>query len=244
MNIPLRIGIFSIFILCLNTIHVSAENLSQKLQGRKLIENSLNNGDLTALSRILPEGESENLIYQYREFIESFPNSNWTVNSKYTSNKNEEIIYINVNGSKKLGSQTLQLSGKQSIKVLYSKNRILNKEIISSESMLTTFKNKAPFLINIPDNALTGSIYEIDIIYNKPLENSILAGGLIYINNNELKQYISPRIEIEPLAAGGLFKQVKAPQSPGKQNWAALIAHPDGLISITKTVNIVDGITN
>ena len=35
------------------------------------------------------------------------------------------------------------------------------------------------------------------------------------------------------------FKSVKAPLKPGIQNWAALLVHPDGVISITKMVKVV-----
>ena len=42
-----------------------------------------------------------------------------------------------------------------------------------------------------------------------------------------------------PLGSGGIFKSARAPKKPGEHRWAALIAHPQGLISITKKVRIV-----
>ena len=36
-----------------------------------------------------------------------------------------------------------------------------------------------------------------------------------------------------------LFKSVKAPLNPGVQNLAAVLAHPEGLISIRKLVRVV-----
>ena len=41
------------------------------------------------------------------------------------------------------------------------------------------------------------------------------------------------------MSSGGLFKSVKAPQSPGIQRWSALLAHPKGIISVTKMVKVV-----
>ena len=50
---------------------------------------------------------------------------------------------------------------------------------------------------------------------------------------------IMPKIKLTPLGGGGVFKTIKAPKEPGVQNWAAVIAHPEGLISITKVVRVV-----
>ena len=78
------------------------------------------------------------------------------------------------------------------------------------------------------------------MILIEPLESTILAGGLISLSQNQINDQLSPSIDLEPLASGGLFKSVKAPLQPGVQNWAAIIAHPKGLISITKMVRIVN----
>ena len=68
----------------------------------------------------------------------------------------------------------------------------------------------------------------------------MIIGGLIPITKEQIKSQVSPPIELAPLGGGGLFKSVKAPLKPGVQNWAALIAHPKGLISITKMVRVVE----
>ena len=61
----------------------------------------------------------------------------------------------------------------------------------------------------------------------------------IQMNNLKIDNKLSPNIELSPMGSGGLFKTVQAPLKPGKQKWAALIAHPDGLVSITKMVRVV-----
>jgi hypothetical protein len=50
----------------------------------------------------------------------------------------------------------------------------------------------------------------------------------------------SPDIQLEPLGGGGLFKSVQAPFQPGTQTWAALLVHPDGVITVSKRVQVVD----
>ena len=93
--------------------------------------------------------------------------------------------------------------------------------------------------LGIPDAVLTGERYDIDIILNDPLENTLIAGGLTPLNPDELLTQKSPAIELSPMGGGGLFKSVQAPLQPGTQNWAAIIVHPEGLISVTKLVKIV-----
>jgi len=47
-------------------------------------------------------------------------------------------------------------------------------------------------------------------------------------------------VQLDPLAGGGLFKQVQAPQRSGVQAWAVMLVHPDGVVTATKQVRVVD----
>ena len=116
---------------------------------------------------------------------------------------------------------------------------INNYRIINSESTLETKNSNLRITKNIPKKVLTGSRYDIDLIINEPLGDYIIAGNL-----TEVKEpFQQPTNQsLKPMNAGGLFKSVQAPLKPGKQTWAALIAHPDGLIAITKKVDIINGI--
>ena len=51
---------------------------------------------------------------------------------------------------------------------------------------------------------------------------------------------IRDRINIEPLASGGIFKTTRASSKPARQIWSGIIAHPQGTISFTKSVEIVE----
>ena len=117
---------------------------------------------------------------------------------------------------------------------------MVKKETFSDYSILKSGNKMLNVTVQIPDRVLTGSIYDIDIILEEPLEDSIIAGGLIAINDSKLRTNNSHKdIELMPLGSGGIFKSARAPLNPGELRWAALIAHPQGLISITKKVKIV-----
>ena len=89
----------------------------------------------------------------------------------------------------------------------------------------------------IPDRVLTGSNYDLDIVINNPLNGSIIAGT---INEYQESDLIKKDIKLIPLASGGLFKVTRAPSKPGTQIWSGLILHPKGLISFTKSVDILE----
>ena len=48
-----------------------------------------------------------------------------------------------------------------------------------------------------------------------------------------------PSLRLEPMGGGGLFKTVQAPQTPGSQFWAAMLVHPDGVVTMSKRVRVV-----
>ena len=110
------------------------------------------------------------------------------------------------------------------------------------KNLFTTIRSdhkKIDISFKIPDKVLTGSKYDIDIILNKPLEEVIIAGS---IKPHQVNSFFEQEILLEPLASGGIFKMTRAPSKPGIQIWSGIIAHPKGMITFTKSIDIVDEI--
>jgi len=110
------------------------------------------------------------------------------------------------------------------------------------KNLFTTIRNddkKIDISFKIPDKVLTGSKYDIDIILNEPLEEVIIAGA---IKPHQVNTFFEQEILLEPLASGGIFKMTRAPSKPGIQIWSGIIAHPEGMITFTKSIDIVDKI--
>jgi hypothetical protein len=91
---------------------------------------------------------------------------------------------------------------------------------------------------------LTGSRYDIDLIVDEPLGQSIVAGGVIELTDQQLATLSRPNLQLAPLGGGGLFKSVQAPQRPGSQTWALMLVHPDGIVTATKRVQIVSNLND
>ena len=110
------------------------------------------------------------------------------------------------------------------------------------KNLFTIIRNddkKIDISFKFPDKVLTGSKYDIDIILNKPLEEVIVAGA---IKSHQVNSFFEQEILLEPLSSGGMFKMTRAPSKPGIQIWSGIIAHPNGIISFTKSIEIVDEI--
>ena len=110
------------------------------------------------------------------------------------------------------------------------------------KKLFTTIRNdnkKIDITFRIPDEVLTGAEYDIDIILNKPLEGVIIAGG---IKSHQVDSIFEQEISLEPLVSGGIFKMTRAPSKPGIQIWSGIIAHPKGIITFTKSIDIVNEI--
>jgi len=67
----------------------------------------------------------------------------------------------------------------------------------------------------------------------------IIAGA---IKPHQVNSLFEQEILLEPLASGGIFKITRAPSKPGIQIWSGIIAHPEGMITFTKSIDIVDKI--
>ena len=119
-------------------------------------------------------------------------------------------------------------------------NEKIDRGII--KNLFTTIRNdekKIDISFKIPEKVLTGSKYDIDIILNKPLEEVIITGA---IKAHQVNSLFEQEILLEPLASGGIFKMTRAPSKPGIQIWSGIIAHPEGMITFTKSIDIVEKI--
>ena len=84
-----------------------------------------------------------------------------------------------------------------------------------------------------------GQRYDLDVVFDDPLNGAIAAGAIKPISINELLNLQSPDLQLEALGGGGLFKTVQAPYQPGSQTWGVLLVHPKGIVAASKQVRIV-----
>ena len=232
IGVPLYLFIYLI-------IPYSARSQTLKVDFIRNLENSLNTRDLEFIRKNFRNDKNKNIPKQFSNLINDFPDSKWQIKRLKSSIPDKDILRINVSGKKVINGEIHMLESDFDYLVSIANGKI-DEGII--KNLFTTIRNddkKIDITFEIPDKVLTGSKYDIDIILNKPLEDVIIAGS---IKPHEVNSFFEQEILLEPLATGGIFKMTRAPSKPGIQIWSGIIAHPKGIITFTKSIDIVDEI--
>ncbi len=196
------------------------------------LENGLNNRDFSVIKKYFDEKENKEIKKRFSKIIKDFPDSKW----KIENNLGQNHANIKISGSKLINGKTFKLESNFRYHYFLNNGKIENGTI---KNHLTTIRNDKDMIdinFSIPNDVLTGSNYDLDIILNKPLEDKVIVGG---IKSHQVNSIFDQSIKLEPLVSGGIFKVTRAPTKPGIQIWSGIIAHPEGLISFTKTVNVI-----
>jgi len=201
------------------------------------LENSLNTRDLEFIRKNFKNDEGQNITKQFSKIINDFPDSKWKIKRLKINDPNKNILRIKVSGKKKINREIYILES--NFDYSYStKNGKIDEGII--KNLFTIIRNdnkKIDINFKIPDKVLTGSKYDIDIILNKPLEEVIIAGT---IKPYQINSFFEQELLLEPLVSGGIFKMTRAPSKQGLQIWSGIIVHPEGMITFTKSIDVVD----
>ena len=232
IGVPLYLFIYLI-------IPYSARSQTLKVDFIRNLENSLNTRDLEFIRKNFRNDKNKNIPKQFSNLINDFPDSKWQIKRLKSSIPDKDILRINVSGKKVINGEMHILESDFDYLVSIANGKI-DEGII--KNLFTTIRNddkKIDISFKIPDKVLTGSKYDIDIILNKPLEEVIIAGA---IKPHQVNSLFEQEILLEPLASGGIFKITRAPSKPGIQIWSGIIAHPEGMITFTKSIDIVDEI--
>jgi len=236
LNLFKNIGI-SLYLFIYLIIPYSAITQTLKVDFIRNLENSLNARDLEFFRKNFRNDENQNIAKQFSMIINDFPDSKWKMKRLKSYIPNKDILRIKVSGEKIVNGEIYVLES--NFDYLFSiANGKIDEGII--KNLFTTIRNddnKIDISFKIPDKVLTGSKYDIDIILNKPLEEVIIAGS---IKPHQVNSFFEQEILLEPLVSGGIFKMTRAPSKPGIQIWSGIIAHPKGMITFTKSIDVVD----
>ena len=202
-------------------------------------QNELNQRNFVALEKYFDEDERSLFKNKFFKLVREFPDAKWEIISSKLMNDNQYKIDMKLAGSKNLNGAKFKLESNFNFVFNLDNGLIKQGDIQNNLTTIRSDNNQIDIKISIPDKVLTGSKYDIDIILNQPLEETIIAGG---IKEYQEGQLLNQSIQLEPLATGGIFKVSRAPLKPGTQIWTGMIAHPSGLVSFTKSVHIVENL--
>ena len=195
---------------------------------------------IQALSALMAPDQATTLIERFRRFSMRFPETRWAVRPGQPLADGRSTVKLAVSGTRQQDGLSYSFKANQRVAFSTDGGLIADQEVLSDQSILTSARKALPISLLIPDTVLTGSRYDVDVVVDQPLGKAMLAGGLIAVTPQQVLAQQSPDVQLEPLGGGGLFKSVQAPFQPGIQTWAALLVHPDGVITVSKRVNVVD----
>jgi hypothetical protein len=206
------------------------------------LETALNSPDDGALNSLLQPGpglDPGQIRARRLTLRQQFPNARWQVLPASPLRDGRPTVTVSVSGTRTAGGATYRLQSEQQLALTSDGQRINGQTVLREQSLLRSGEQSPSVTVQIPDVVLTGQRYDVDVIFDEPLDGALLAGGLAAVSPEQIATQSSPNLELSTLWGGGLFKSVQAPLSPGSQTWAVLLVHPKGVISASKLVRVV-----
>ncbi len=109
--------------------------------------------------------------------------------------------------------------------------QLVSQEVLRETTTLQSGSAPPTVTLKLPEVVKTGSIYGLEAIVAEPLRDSVLLGAVIE-EIVGVEQYQEPSgFPLEPLQAGGLFRQADAPADPGS-SWISVMLVSEGGITL------------
>jgi hypothetical protein len=201
------------------------------------LELILNQKKYSLLKELFLEESFKQFNKKYLDFRKNYKDIIWSINTK-NNNLETKILDVKIKSKRKIGAEVFNLNSKQTVEIKTFNKKIKSYKVINEESILSS--QSSPLVIKIisPEKVLTGERYEFNLIVEKPLDNSLIASGIIVLKDKEGINISNDQFGIKPNQSGGLFKYIQAPLEPGFQTISAIITHPEGIYSITKKIKV------
>ena len=208
----------------------------------QLLQDALNSSSADALTAVLEPGEGldPGEVSRRRLLLrEQFPDASWSVRPGPALKDGRPTTEISVTGSRQQGAYHFRFEARQQVVLGASGQRFNSQEVLRESSLLRSGDSDLKVSLLIPDAVLTGQRYDLDVVFDDPLEGAVVAGAIKPVSPGELLRLQTPDLQLEALGGGGLFKTVQAPYQPGHQTWAVLLVHPKGIVAASKQVRVV-----
>ena len=206
------------------------------------LQEALNSSSPEVLTTVLEPGKGLDLdeVANRRLLLrEQFPDASWTVQPGAPLKDGRATTQITVAGSREEGPYRFRFEAQQQLVLGASGDRFNSQEVIRESSILRSGDSDLKVSLLIPDAVLTGQRYDVDVVFDEPLDGAVVAGALQPVSAADLLRMRTPDLQLEALGGGGIFKSAQAPYQPGTQTWAVLLVHPKGIVAASKQVKVV-----
>jgi hypothetical protein len=143
-----------------------------------------------------------------------------------------------ITGTESLGERDLALISTLTSQQRFVDGQIVEQEILTEETQLTSGENPPEVTVNLPDTVRPAQEFAFDAYILEPLGERYLMGQAID-EPIRPETYLDPAtIELELLSAGGLFKVGRAPFLPEDQWISGVLVREDGITIVTRRLHV------
>lgn len=116
--------------------------------------------------------------------------------------------------------------------------KIASQEILAERTQLTSGEQPPTVELKLPERVRAGQEFTFDAVVREPLGDDVLVGTALQEAVTP-QGYLNPtQVQLEPLAAGGIFKQGRAPNNAGKYWISAVLVRADGMTIVTQRLQV------
>ena len=206
------------------------------------LEAALNSDTPGALGAVVTAGAGLDPVALERRRLrlrDAFRDLRWQVSPASALRDGRPTVTLRVTGRHEQAGTSFLLEAEQRLVLDSDGQRIQGQTVVQERSLLSSGTKVPAVSVLIPDAVLTGQRYDLDVVFDEPLDGALVAGGVVPVTPEQVDAQETPEMQLGALGGGGLFKTVQAPLKPGFQTWAVLLVHPDGIVSASKRVRVV-----
>ncbi|MEL6940631.1 MAG: nuclear transport factor 2 family protein [Cyanobacteria bacterium J06598_1] len=148
----------------------------------------------------------------------------------------ETLTYIE--GTQNVEGQPTTLESVIRSRQTFEGGKIVAQETLSERNQVSSGEKPPSISVILPEQVTLGEQYDFDAIVMEPLGNRYLLGAAVEEGATATDFFTGRPIELELLAAGGLFKIGEAPTTPDSRWVSALLVRDDGLTVVTRRLQV------
>ena len=157
------------------------------------LEAALNgSGELTAVLESGPGLDVTLVELRRRSLKQQFPDARWQLTTGKPLRDGRSTVQLQLYGSRQEGPTRYRLEAQQQLVLGSSGGRINAQAVIREQSLLRSGEAELPVSLLIPDAVLTGQRYDVDVLFDEPLEGAVAAGGLVALTGQQVNALESP----------------------------------------------------
>lgn len=173
-----------------------------------------------------------------------YPQLKYRTELKSWQNQGNGIVaetVTNITGTQPVDGRTWSFNATISSKQRLVNQKIVNQEILSEKTQLTSGEKPPSVDFKLPEQVRTGQEFNFDVVVKEPLKDNLLVGTALLEQISPDKYLNSPKIQLEPLNAGGIFKIGRAPNEAGRYWISAVLVRSDGITIVSQRLPVIAG---